>query len=89
MEKMSLFEVVEGAKEVVCLRGGGGVQWSVVADEMGVKRDSVIENYVLKKLKKCRYVITDTSPSSSSSSSTVSDYWITAPAEDRYRALGA
>ena len=104
---MSLFDLIDDAKDIVCLSGAEGIEWEEIITQLSLSKNSSIAAIVLQKLRDCEYNFeVKTSPSRTSSalseSSTaaagqtsgspstnqVETIHITAPIEDRSRALG-
>lgn len=55
--KMSMFDILDNASEIVCLAGRNGVLWSEVANKLSIKSHSPIATHVFNRFKQCNYVI--------------------------------
>ena len=88
---MSMFDILDNAKEIVCLAGGGGILWSDVASQLSISntKGSPIAFQIIQRLRQSNYSVKAKLASTSSSSlSTHDEYLIIASLEDRYRAVG-
>jgi hypothetical protein len=95
---MSMFDILESAKDMVCLAGSDGIMWIQIAKELSITSGSPIASYVLQRFRQCNYVVEEKPASHTASITTARRttsppsredfYLITASVEDRCRVVG-
>lgn len=55
--KMSMFTLLDEAKEIVCLSGASGISWDNVLTQLSLSKNSRIADLILQKLRVSHYTI--------------------------------
>jgi hypothetical protein len=54
---MSMFDILDNAKELACLAGSDGILWTDIAAQLSIASSSPIASYVFQRLRQSNYTI--------------------------------